>query len=837
MGTAYRCKSLLRRELVLKAGTLNGIDFLEVLDDEAIPLNSPRQRTLIVHFLLPNPSVQTVNCQIDGGVRITPVTCAWAYPATAVPSALANALEEAYFNALADKDNDIIIRTNVAGDFSTYTLRIINSPDDPTTPSGFDPRLSSVEFSFKVECPSDFDCMPVTVCPPPNLPAPPIDYLAKDYASFRRLMLDRLAATTPAWTERNATDLGVALVEVLAYAADHLSYYQDAVATDAYLGTARRRVSVRRHSKLLDYHMHDGCNARAWVFIDVDNTVNGQPLAGPTRGPPGQDVPGTVLLTRTSFPSGAITQTQETEALKQGALVFETVHTVVLQYGNREIHFYTWSDDSCCLPTGSTHATLLNADPTHPVVLAIGDPLLLEEVISPATGAAADADPSRRCVVRLTSVTPGTDPLDNTALIEIEWAAEDALPFPLCISAKVATGRGTVSVSNLCVARGNIVLADQGLTIAGEVLDPVPASGPYRPKLKNAGLTFAVPYIDSQARQQPAIVAATQDPRAAVPAISLVDPKGNLWEPQPDLLESDRFAQDFVVETEDDGTATLRFGDGTLGVLPATGLIGQYRVGNGSTGNVGAGGITNLVTTASGIVSVRNPLPTLGGIDPETIEQVQMYAPQAFRTQERAVTPRDYALIAQRYPEVQRAVATQRWTGSWYTMFVTVARVGGQSVDLAFRDGLRSFLERFRLAGYDVEIEPPIYVPLDVALTVCVSPGYFRSDVEEGLYATFSNRVLPNGRRGFFHPDNFTFGQPLYLSRIVAVAMGVPGVHWVDTDDTLPRPNHFLRWGQISSGETQKGEIDFARLEILRLANDRNAPENGKIEFFMEGGL
>ena len=41
-------------------------------------------------------------------------------------------------------------------------------------------------------------------------------------------------------------DRGFTLVELLAYAGDQLSYYQDAVATEAYLGTARRRVSARR---------------------------------------------------------------------------------------------------------------------------------------------------------------------------------------------------------------------------------------------------------------------------------------------------------------------------------------------------------------------------------------------------------------------------------------------------------------------------------------------------------------------------------------------------------------------------------------------------------------
>ena len=97
-------------------------------------------------------------------------------------------------------------------------------------------------------------------------PSRAIDYLAKDYASFRRLMLDRLSVLVPDWRERNPADSWSTLVELLAYAGDHLSYFQDAVATEAYLGTARRRISVRRHARLVDYAMHEGCNARAWVY-------------------------------------------------------------------------------------------------------------------------------------------------------------------------------------------------------------------------------------------------------------------------------------------------------------------------------------------------------------------------------------------------------------------------------------------------------------------------------------------------------------------------------------------------------------------------------------------
>ncbi len=113
-------------------------------------------------------------------------------------------------------------------------------------------------------------------------------------------------------------------------------------------------------------------------------------------------------------------------------------------------------------------------------------------------------------------------------------------------------------------------------------------------------------------------------------------------------------------------------------------------------------------------------------------------------------------------------------------------------------------------------------------MTVCVKPGYFSPDVEYALLRTFSNMDMPS--RGFFHPDNFTFGKPVYLSKVVAEAMKVPGVLWVDVTD-------FRRWGQLQGNELKSGEISFGRLEIARLDNDRNEQENGRIEFLMKGGL
>ena len=833
MTPQYICRNPLRRQEVLSHPALNGIDFLDVMDQQAAALPapplpqqpSPRQQTLLVRLFQPAPALTVQNVRIEGGTRIAPVNAVWIFPAPAVPSPPANSSEQAFFAGLPNADHVLVIRTDKAGDFSTYTLSLVTSPADPTPPAGFDVRFSAIDFSFKVECPSDFDCQQPAVCPPDSLPAPPpIDYLAKDYSSFRTLMLDRLSVTLPQWQEQSPVDLGNAVVDLLAYAGDHLSYFQDAVATEAYLGTARKRVSVRRHARLLDYFMHDGANARVWVHIEVKpgGKSEGVKLPGPQPGTASAPLgtPGTTLLTQVNAPRGAFPPDQLQTALTQGAVVFETLHDITLHGAHNKMQFYTWDDQSCCLPKGATTAALVNPPAPNSLSLAKGDALLLEEVISPATGAAADADPAHRWVVRLTSVNSVTDTLNTTSVLEIQWSTDDALPFPLCLSAGGLTG--------LSVARGNLVLADHGRTITGETLPFSP--GRFRPTLQNTGVTFATAF-------DPTLAASTgmaQDARAAAPAVVLADTQQTTWKPLRDLLEAGPFDPDFVVETEDGGSATLRFGDGILGALPAGDFTAAYRVGNGSAGHVGAEAIAHVAANLTDVITVRNPMPSQGGIDPEPASQVRLYAPQAFRTQERAVTEQDYADAASRHPQVEKAEATMRFTGAWHTMFVTVQRIGGLAVDDPFRADVRNFLEPLRMAGFDLEVEAPIFVPLDIAFTVHVAPGYFQSDVEEALLETFGNRGLPDGSRGFFHPDNFTFGQPVYLSRMVAAAMQVPGVLWVDTSDTPP--NRFQRFGETPHGEIEAGKVEMARLEIARLDNDPNEAENGRIQFFMEDG-
>jgi len=187
MPTQYRCGNNNRRDAVrntVDSGgnlVLNGMDYLEVV--------SVDEKTLQLHFIHPLPgqtgevppgatALTEKNFVIQGGVRVQGITV----------------------KVGATADNVITLVASAAGDYSTYILNLVAGEESDKPPSGFDPQLSALRFTFKVECPSDFDCAPEEECPPDSLPAPLIDYLAKDYGSFRRLMLDRLSTVMPDWT-------------------------------------------------------------------------------------------------------------------------------------------------------------------------------------------------------------------------------------------------------------------------------------------------------------------------------------------------------------------------------------------------------------------------------------------------------------------------------------------------------------------------------------------------------------------------------------------------------------------------------------------------------------
>jgi hypothetical protein len=1020
-----------RREEVLK-GALHGLDYVE-LDDQV---------TLKVYFMGKAPKKIPDGCiKIEGGKRICDIK---------VTSVKINHRSEPKLG------DCMVVKVDKAGDFSTYTLKLVDldSSGMPTgNPlNGFDPLYSQVEFSFKASCKSDLDCRTAVTCQKERRPEPDINYLAKDYASFRQLIFDRLALNLPDWREQHIPDFGVMLSEILAYTGDYLSYYQDAVATEAYLNTARLRTSVRRHVRLIDYPMHEGCNYRAWISVGVigkvvldasevffttgfgnlsqggtnvltlDNlkkmpSVNYEPFEIMIYNPPDEfdpadiiDLQGLImklkgandLLSQDILSSMSMNdetllenydgQSVPSEPLKKAVITglnralqsgraslsqiketyseeISSINKVFLYEANSRIKLYSWGKEECCLPTGSTRATLIDTwvmsntseegqihgpnqsqNQAHQsqsqiqqipkpdgslercLHLKKGDVLIFEEVKSPVSGAKEDADPSHRHAVRLTSVKLSEDKLRKTVvtvtetsgpsksgpeqsdsvkpipsqseslqsklsqsseeqssavntgieefrvevpekgqakhtgssypeklvptpLVEIEWDPEDALPFPVCISA-VSKGLDCRLIGDISIVLGNVVLVDHGRTFEGDIAGIVPdgestgvcdcgglisevikSPGKFRPFLEKSPLTFCEPLPDWGS----ATALLKQDPRKAEPAIRLKGIPSDTgkspqeWISQRDLLSSGPSDRNFVAEIDDYGRAFLRFGDGRCGKKPDSGTIfkAAYRIGIGQSGNVGPETISNIVikgTANDGIVSVRNPLPSLGGADPEPIDKVKLVAPGTIRKElKRAIIADDYAKLAERNPKVQRAAAFLRWTGSWYEAYVAIDQIGKEEPDQDLLEDIREYLEGYRRMGHDLTVVPARHVPLEIAILVCVKPHYLKAHIKAALKDLFSNRKLHDGSLGYFHPDNLSFGESIRMSKIVAAAQAVEGVESVTV-------TKLQKYGEGSSHEIENGILPLGEIEIAQVDNDPSLPENGQFSIVVGGG-
>jgi hypothetical protein len=900
-----KCRNTDQRLDLVRARGRNGIDYLDA---------EHNARVLNVYLLREAPDrITTNNVRITGGVRVRDIRV---IELRIGPPG--GAVGDARFQVVVDRP----------GDLSTYRLSLVET-DALGVPTGqpmaeFDPLYASIDFTFRERRTTQLDCKTEPWAPPVLADEPDINYLAKDYASFRQLILDRMALTMPQWQESHVPDIGIALVEILAYVGDYLSYYQDAVATEAYLNTARKRVSVRRHLRLLDYRMHDGCNARTWLCLN-------SPEANPQLS---IDADSVFFISA----DDAVTD-DDIARLLLGDLasvaarridVFEPVLPQPMQIrgAHAAMSFYCWGNAICELPAGSTRATLCesldnSAPPQGRLSLRAGDFLCFEEVKGVATGQPMDADPTRRHVVRLTRVEASADVLSDppVPLVEIEWAREDALPFPLVLSA-IGPAPGCVLIEDISIARGNVFLIDEGVRIVDEDLGQVPlldasahcveigaavpgpvTAGPYQPTLDQAGL------ISTQqvAATVPARSLLDQDPALALPWIRLrsipgrpdgwgplfqfkdlknpdpliarivAPPDGaswflrtqlssdtrrqlggmgpgdplpaalraqiiadlqslvRQWVPRQDLLNSRSGDPDFVVELDDDGFASLRFGDGVMGRAPAAGetFSATYRVGLDAAGHLGAESITRALfrpgTVAPGELTPRNPLAASGRFAPQSIAEARTIGPGTTSELARAVTADDYAELAQRNPRVQRAAAVLLWTGNRYEARVAIDPLGSEAVDDRLLRGIETELEQYRSIGHDLVVVPPTYVPIDLCIIVQVIPGHSRTHVERELRDAFSNRVLPDGSRGFFHPDNLTFGQDLEVGRVMAAAQAVSGVQSVQVktlERMFPDPGQQLADGILAIGP----------MKVARLDNTPSQPENGRLIIELRGG-
>jgi len=625
-----------------------------------------------------------------------------------------------------------------------------------------------------------------------------VDYLAKDYASFRQALLDFAAARYPEWTERSEADVTMVMLELFAWAGDMLSYMQDRVGNEAFLETATQRRSVAAHLALIGYAIDQGSSAHAWLRFTVDRDVSitaAQPVQVANR------------------PLNA------TDAL----IVFETFGAASLVAANDEMPLYDDGNGASTLPQNALAATLGGAF----TGLTSGAYVMLH-----------DGKSGTRDVVRL-AADARIRTVAGAQVTEIAW-----LPTtPLSAAYDVAE----------TVVYGNVVLATHGETLTNAVLreltsdqkiqlqrdddDFPPGVLPLRNRVPLP--TGPLAFIDRStlALGAPLGAAAATAPvstTARVPKSDgtltvFVDGDDVPWVEIVSLLDAGPDDHVFAIDVDDAGEATIVFGDGVHGRVPpedAT-IRGTYRVGGGALGNVAADTLVVVRNAPAGTAwKATNPLPATGGRSPQSSDAARRFATAAFETPLALIAADDYAnaALAVRTPAgaplASAARASFAWTGSWSTARVTAVPANGSSLDPRIAEAIRAQLDDHRLAGYDVEVVAPRGFPIALEITATLAPGADPHEVRAALATAFGT-----GPPGFFRPGAFGFGDPVYLSRIDAAALAVRGVTDVRIDRLAPLSS--ARPAEATRDAIRYGALNVPHDRIVRLDDDPNAPQNG----------
>ncbi len=243
-----------------------------------------------------------------------------------------------------------------------------------------------------------------------------------------------------------------------------------------------------------------------------------------------------------------------------------------------------------------------------------------------------------------------------------------------------------------------------------------------------------------------------------------------LWHEVASFFERGPRERIFVTALADDGTTTVRFGDGVRGARLPSGsqnVKATYRRGLGLDGLVRPLQLSTLLTRPLGLQAAVNPLASEGADEPEAFANAQENAPLTVLTLDRVVSLKDYEDFSRAYAGIAKALATWTWDGRSRGVFLTVAGPRGAAV----ADSLgKDLIAAIHLAGDPfVPVRVVSYAEAHFRLSgqVVVDPDAEAVKVIAAVEQALRDRFAFAGRR---------FGQPVVLSEVIVLIQGVAGV-------------------------------------------------------------
>ena len=286
--------------------------------------------------------------------------------------------------------------------------------------------------------------------------------------------------------------------------------------------------------------------------------------------------------------------------------------------------------------------------------------------------------------------------------------------------------------------------------------------------------------------------------RSADIGAGMEDGHSSEWVQVDNFADSEPDDRHFVLEPM---TGIVRFGpevrepDGTVrryGAVPERGwslVASRYLTGGGRAGNVVPGAIQNLRSSVPHVSKVRNRAHGLGGIDAETIDQARKRGPLELRARNRAVTAEDYEYLASgSSSEISRVKCLRADDiGPAAVRLLVLPMIPERSgtYDLVELDPSPQLLERVaarmervRMVGSMVRVEPPRFHAVRVEAVVQARPTATTSGVREAALAALHRYFNPavGGDEG----DGWPFGRGARIGQAIAAIQQCPGVDVVE---------------------------------------------------------
>lgn len=670
---------------------------------------------------------------------------------------------------------------------------------------------------------------------------PDVDYLTRDYRGFREQLIQLITRGGSRSSERSAADLGMVVLEALAYTFDHLAYAGDRVSSEGYLRTARSRQSVRMHAALGDYVLDRGSTSIGFQHFSLPAGSLLLP-AGVAVGPrlePGQNPDDRDLFETTASVNVDARHNFFTLRRAVGAGA-----QVLWLGGPRREAIDLWSIG---LRPGMPLA-LVSRDHAEAVTIAAvqGSAVLLAHP-SRSTYIAGGSDRAAHVVGNLVGVRRGRR-RDWTA-IGRGGGTRDDLTATVYFHRRVAlvqalaafaerhrdawrdnvhrehAWRSARRSANLAVCQLRRT-APQALSdaLAGRIDELLTeAATSLRDLVKDLGHALPAELLPTRyvsvPRQRLALPPEAPplwlDGETTLEVSTLVGGRNLRWTEVEDLLRSGPNDRHYVVEILGDRDVALRFGDGQHGAMPPPGapILARWVVGDPALGDVGRGALAlafgGIAAKLTPSAPTSNPLATTGARPAEPLDRVADRLRLHLANPATPVTRGDYIALFEQRPDVVEA-AVLPVHGSIVRVAVRFAETADFGTTL---HALEQWADQTHLVGTRVRVSlaRPLYV--SVTAIVQVHP--------EAEPATVQGRCKVAVRDLFAAADRRRMGVSCTRSEVLRALESAIGVEWSDV----------IVFDRAASSIATARELVIAGPdELLRCIDDPEVDATGRVK-------